>query len=308
MCRDGINGSGRRCPIQNEPGYRAEMNARRRARYAAKKKVALSSVTSTMNTSAFPDVHGERPVFEVGSAGFVEYETASHEFLKSVTDEDFDLAAWKEFRDSDDYTYDQNDPFEDLSVLDERDCVEFYTEHGYREIKSFLSPTILYGPHAGEPKPPTSGKHQETLQSVVNKIDSALGRVKEQDSPRMVYRGISLPKELGDENVDSWLAEHYPVGGMVQDDTYLSTTLDPQVAAKDFTFVAKESKRAVVFEILSRKGVAVGEGVSSVAMGEAEVLMPRNTGFRVVSVDTDVDFKVGSFSKKVAVVRLMDAS
>lgn len=88
----------------------------------------------------------------------------------------------------------------------------------------------------------------------------------------------------------------------------MSTTLDPQVAAKDFTFAARESKRAVVFEILSRKGVAVGEGVSSVAMGEAEVLMPRNTGFRVVSVDTDVDFKVGSFSKRVAVVCLMDAS
>lgn len=185
MCRDGINGNGRRCPAQGMPGYRELMNARRRSRYAAKKKEPLSSAASKLDVSAFPDVHGERPVFEVGSASFVEYEAASHAFLKSVTDEDFDLAAWKKFRESDDYTYDENDPFEDLSVLDERAAVEYYTEQGYSEIKAFLSPIILYGPHAGEPKSPVSGKHQEELQGVVGKIDSALGRVKELGSPRM---------------------------------------------------------------------------------------------------------------------------
>lgn len=104
------------------------------------------------------------------------------------------------------------------------------------------------------------------------------------DQPLVVYRGLYVE----DEDIDpySWAEQTFPEGGNVVFPSYSSTSIDPTVAA-GFT-----GGHGVVIETVTRQAAFLDE-ISTFGgsaddpddLGEKEVLLRRNSRFKVVGVD-----------------------
>jgi hypothetical protein len=138
------------------------------------------------------------------------------------------------------------------------------------------------------------------LVSYVETLDAALS--KRQENARIVYRGMSsaslkaeIEKEHGDtlqlDDVDGWheaLTKFYRKGRIFKYDNYLSTSVS---AAYSANWVQNRDKsevphNGVVFEMKTNAGTDItGLGETNNYAHEREVLLPRETYFKVVSVD-----------------------
>jgi hypothetical protein len=118
-----------------------------------------------------------------------------------------------------------------------------------------------------------------------------------------------------EKNNDKWLEDNFPVGGVVSQKSYMSTTLDAGLAVTHFTLnspYSPEDTKDVIFEIVSRKGAVLGKGTSKFSSKELEVLIPRDSKFRVLSRDNHVKYLFTDSKKEVrsttqTVIRLIDA-
>ena len=127
------------------------------------------------------------------------------------------------------------------------------------------------------------------------KMDSLISKAGVLPKPVTVFRGERFP-----EGVDParFLAEKFPKGGRVHMKRYLSTSLEPKVAT-DITGDAP----SYVMVIEARKGAMLGDELSEQGLREREMLLPRNTEYEVVSVESSV-FRFGPNKKKEITVHL----
>jgi hypothetical protein len=146
------------------------------------------------------------------------------------------------------------------------------------------------------------------MAAVTQNLDSAIDAAGTSEKPHRTYRGFTPPLEVRKENrVASWVRERFAVGGRYRDESYMSVSHDPHVAA-GFTHTSWsegwESGRAdygVVFEAVTRRGAALA-GISVFGNAERERLMPRGANWTVVGVQEGVS--IGG--KKHMVVQLLD--
>jgi hypothetical protein len=281
MCRPKELG-GRRCPQHTDPVKHAAYNARRRELYAAQKQ------ENQKPEITFPELSFLRPFFTLESGVGLEYSKQSAEFLNTL-DPDFDISNWEENYGEDVW----EERFPDFGEMDERKSVEYYTEMGHYYMGQYLQDEATDGEFSDfkyEGKP----LHRQYVMDAVAKVDSALARSDKPDSARMLYRGMKVPSEVPLDEVPSWLAERFPVDGVVSQPNFMSTTLNPKVASWFFA-MGKDSttspERAVIFEIISKQGAPLGRGTSCHGLAEAEVLLPRDAKLKVVSVDEGAPFK-----------------
>lgn len=115
------------------------------------------------------------------------------------------------------------------------------------------------------------------LQDYVSTVDSAFSKASGVE--RTLYRGESFGKEHHEGTLKEYIDTHMKLGSKVKFKGLQSTSLKEK-AAKDFGCVGKYD--GIVYEIKSPSGINIS-GVSPYP-GESEVLLPRNTQYRVVGV------------------------
>ncbi|TLQ39223.1 ADP-ribosyltransferase [Streptomyces marianii] len=191
------------------------------------------------------------------------------------------------------------------SNLDEnqRQWVTTYTGHSYSEINEHL--------YKGRDLDQPAEDMHTPMRVVTGHIDSAIAAAGESEQAHRCFRGYTPPLEVRRENrVASWARENFVVGGRYRDDSYMSVSHCPEVAAgfadrywEDDDGEFGNADHGVVFETVSRRGAAVAH-ISAFGNAERERLMPRGSEFVVVGVHENVNVA----GKPCVVVQLADVN
>ncbi|MFF8786858.1 ADP-ribosyltransferase [Streptomyces sp. NPDC015125] len=133
-----------------------------------------------------------------------------------------------------------------------------------------------------------------SMRTVAGEIDSALFKAAP-GKLHTTYRGFTPPMEVRRaDTVDSWVRDNFVVGQDYRDDSYMSVSHCPSVAAgfasrfwdNPETGKYGNARYRVVFEIVSSRGAVVG-AVGIHGHSERERLMPRGMSYRVVGIQED---------------------
>lgn len=132
------------------------------------------------------------------------------------------------------------------------------------------------------------GYVEESVKPRVREMDSALAKAVAPEQPEKLYRFIRVPVGV---SPNDYIKKYFKPGEGFKDKGFLSTTADPEfIAATIMNRDGKRNKRHIVLEILSSSGGSLQptETPSSgmVQALEAEVLLPRNTGMRILDSGT----------------------
>lgn len=128
-----------------------------------------------------------------------------------------------------------------------------------------------------------------TPSAEVDALDSALAKAPKRDEAIRVYRrvGFYSPKPGEVSQLDLFIAKA-KVGEEIAigvPGSFISTSITPRYPVVTGQF------SSVIFEINTRSGAAIGNVTQGGGTAkELEVLIPRNTKFRVVSIQKDVQF------------------
>lgn len=164
-------------------------------------------------------------------------------------------------------------------------------------------------------------------------LDSALKKAVPPDGPEKLYRFFRVPAGV---NPQDYIKRYLKVGGGFKDRGFMSTTADPEFLTAHVMDRSggTRNKGYVVLEMLSSAGASLQPDDEpywgKVQSLEAEVLIPRNTGFRIVETGVrkfefaqdrkDLAAKLGSWNSnfkvncdegsglKLPVVRMIDES
>jgi len=265
MCRTKELG-GRRCPQHTDPVKHAAYNARRRELYAAKKN--QKSSTQPLE-SLLPAIHKTRVYGVTENSRYTQeaeeyYEKMKKETLTALNSDDFYVQIM----------LDEHDEPDELMSLNG------YSTSGYQTIRSYLS-------HPDSFEPSASAKLDKTIKG----IDSAIERAPKVE-PRLLYRGIKIPAFVEDENVSSWVEEKFPVGEVIAQDNYVSTSVNPYMASYfGETNYNAEAQRSILMEIVSSNGAPLGEDISANAH-EREILLSRKSRFKIVAVHENAEVRI----------------
>lgn len=255
MCRTKELG-GRRCPQHTDPVKHAAYNARRRELYAAKKL-------------DFPETRYSFPEITDGAYDLYKGPQAFENFTAEA-------AALR-----DKLSADSASPQEQEEMLD---AIDKYTSFYNVEVRAYLNGAVQ--------RPGTV----ECAKKIVEGLEKAFNLAPEVKTPRLLYRGLRVPESIPSEEAANWIASNFPVGGVISQKNYMSTTTSGHVAAEKFSnygdkfdddYDTYEDRESVIFEILSTKGIALGEGVSAFDNGEEEILVPCEARFKVISMHSN---------------------
>ena len=198
----------------------------------------------------------------------------------------------------------------DYTALDYSDLRDYL--HGYHFDESEEFEEGDPRGNAGRPIDFSESRKTELADTTVT-LDEVLSLAKSPKVPRIVYRGTTVPLSVEDGNVDQWLDENYAEGSVWSSKSYLSTTANPH---RTFGFsnlsYPQHKNRYIVFEILTKQGATLGEGTAYYDAEEMEILMPRESKFKIVSLKKHVEYKVDgedeSFVTERTVVQLVDVN
>lgn len=296
MCRTG----GRRCPSHADPVTIAKRNKTRREQYA--------SSHSLKNVAVQPEPKAEDIFVPLSDEeyGFVDfsvkrggYQMHTPEALQFIADGE----AYSKAIDA------VNPPKRREGFTESFQAVlRFYSESGYTAIRDELNGT-RNGLHDDDQTKPDYYEEadRQWILKAVDKLDEAFTKVTPPAEPRMVYRGMNVPLRIPANEVKQWVRDNFKAGAVLSQKNYMSTSMNPRIATEDFSaYDQDEANRGVVFEILSKKGIPMGEDTSIMGLKELEVLMPRETRFRIVSVTEDVDYTNRRKNPVRTVIRLID--
>jgi hypothetical protein len=281
MCRTKELG-GRRCPQHTDPVKHAAYNARRRELYAVKKGqsalnpldmfLPLDAVRSSRkgDKSLRASLNHDSKVF------FNSLDAFNPPVDPKASDDEWDDYEWD---------YPQHGTYSDKNNNRHRMALLSYTHVNYSYVRDYLYGVKISS--SGKEHVVTPEKRAE-YEDTIQLMDSALEKAVPPKTPRLVYRGLKIPHRV--DNVDSWLDENFPVGGVVSHKSYLSTSADPETALK-FSTPPIGTNKGVVIEMVTRQGASLGKGTSHFGNLEMEVLMPRDAKFVVHSVNRDVDYQ-----------------
>lgn len=185
---------------------------------------------------------------------------------------------------------------------------------GYTGFSAGVCNNILFGktyqyydeaPKWKESAGPCDFADREDLVDYMETMDTILAP--RQEESRIVYRGIPIYKSLHDEigasigkdlhitdteGLVAGLKEYYKLGKTFNYNTYLSTSHSPYVAASRTNnafntkedYYTKPEIRGIMFELKTNAGLDV-TGAARNHSFEREVILPRETYFKVVGVD-----------------------
>lgn len=184
--------------------------------------------------------------------------------------------------------------FDSLTPV-ESQAVQLYTyDNHYKWINDALYTKNIAvapdGPHKTvfpyswdkEESPVTYPGYQNagTLKEVCNVLDSAIKKAPAEQ--KTVYRSVTADNGMFNGLTPSeYLEKNIQAGKEIKFDGYLSSTLDPEVALKHGNRVD-----GVLFEIRTTEGLNIS--MPSSYQEEQEVLLPRNTTYKVVGVHKKV--------------------
>jgi hypothetical protein len=271
MCRSKELG-GRRCPQHTDPTKRSAYNARRRELYALRKAILKVSPADARRQLLLSPDEPRLYTNEVHAAAFIK---EAHEYYELMMEQTKTKLGSKDLPSL-------GEDFEYTDEPDELLALHKYSSDGYRTIREYLNGNLAAtAPWLDESK----------LEAEVQGLDSALERAPEVE-PRLLYRGIRITSDISKDEVSGWLAENFPVGGVVSQANYVSTSVHPQIAANFSDGVwSDDGKKSIVMEIVSSNGAPLGHEISA-NPGESEVLLPRNSRFKVVAVHENSLFHV----------------
>lgn len=116
-------------------------------------------------------------------------------------------------------------------------------------------------------------------------MDSALAKRPAPEQPDKLYRFYRIPAGVSPA---LFIKKYFPTGGGFKDKGFLSTSADPEYIAAHIMDRSKgrRNKNYVVLEMLSDRGGSLQyreePNPGWVQSLEAEILLPRNTGFQIV--------------------------
>jgi hypothetical protein len=274
MCRTG----GRRCPSSNDPTLVAARNARRREAYASRKVVSAPAQAPLKSAEEY----GFQPVIEKRQ------ESDIAEMNKESKRELAELSA------------------------DELGAVKIFTGPAHKWINN-----ALFGRnnsiHDGDQLPEGhSGRNEVTFDTldnvgnpslqnlfkVVDKLDSALASHSSKE--RIVYRGKSSRSyRIQKEGVSAYVDKNYSLGQEVVFDGYQSTSSSP-MSALDFA----DYSDGIIFEMKTVSGLNIIS--NSDMQEEQEILLPRQTRWKVVGVEKNIRYRAQFDSDNMTVVQMVE--
>lgn len=228
--------------------------------------------------SLFKPFTESREAVEPGTESYQKFSRAGRTFNKRITDE-------------------------------ERQHIREYTKMGFREVRDYLNGHPL---HSEDEEYDVSDETRKNLDTQIEHLDSALAKAPKPREPRTLYRGMVSPWSAN-EDVVGWVSEKFPIGSVVNHASYMSTSLHMQVAKK---FTGITEGRGFIMEIVSSSGAALNYETSDYGESEREILLPRNSSFKVVSITPDVEInyddllfrKIRKRTATMTVIRLVDTS
>jgi hypothetical protein len=297
MCRSKELG-GRRCPSHSDPVKHAAYNALRRERYAAQKNnTILTSSKETVVTTASLE-----PLPHYRDYGFTNpaVESRAHEEVEN----DVQLAESKA----------------EMKKLnkEQRNAVSIFTSNNYKWINgalygmnSFLREEGYVYPRnpnlsVGFEKPVAKMAFEETKFRVettpsqaadyINLLDKAMHAAPLKS--RVVYRGVAEHSEHIDYDVSGYIKKNYSLGQEVVFDAYQSTTTSPTTAVN----YARED--GIIFEMKTISGV--NAHAISHYEDEQEIVIPRQTRWKVVGVHENVKYSTRDKKVDATVVQMVE--
>lgn len=187
------------------------------------------------------------------------------------------------------YLNDSLDFYRNLTP-EEQNAVAYWTGAG-----STVAATCVYGndnPWSIQSSNPLEETYFD-VDGYLGRMDSALEKAELKNS-KLLYRGLneeiigddlvheSFRKQNGTPLLDSWLENNYKPGTTIHFDIPQSSTLEPR---RSLQFADGQ----IVLEIKAKRAGATGV-LGAWGAGETEYLLPRDTGYRVISVEKDVNF------------------
>lgn len=137
----------------------------------------------------------------------------------------------------------------------------------------------------------TDERREEYKKMADNYIDSLDGLFARYDAahkePRLLHKAFRVRNPDGSkttsEDIQKYVNEHYQVGKVVSNKAYTSTSVDADYM---LAFSHHDPEQIIVQEIVSRKGIPLHEPdeEGSVQASEREVLLPRNSKFKIVGI------------------------
>ncbi|WP_217226017.1 hypothetical protein [Streptomyces anulatus] len=149
--------------------------------------------------------------------------------------------------------------------------------------------------YRGEDPDKPAGTMDVPAREVTGHLDGAIAAAGTSEKAQVGYRGYTPPAEvLQSDRVTEWARENFRVGGRYRDDSYMSVSHCPRVAASFADTYWKveggpsgRASTGLMFETLSRRGAPVA-AVASYGNLERERLMPRGMNWTVVGVHEGV--------------------
>ena len=126
---------------------------------------------------------------------------------------------------------------------------------------------------------------EEVIKPRIADMDSAFTKAPKPDQPEKLYRYFEIPAGV---STAEYISKYFPAGGGHKDKGFVSTSADPEYVAAEIMSRAekKTNTRFIVLEILSSSGGSLQSkpyrSHGSIQTLEAEVLLPRNTGMRIL--------------------------
>lgn len=133
----------------------------------------------------------------------------------------------------------------------------------------------------------------ENAKRIIPVIDSVFKKYEEEhpnQEQRVLYRSFRvLPpegkKKTSAADIDDYVKQNYKVGDKITNKAYTSTSLDSDFILVDTQY---DPEQIIVHEIVSSKGIPMfsrfTENDKSIQNAEKEILLPRESSFRIVNV------------------------
>lgn len=151
---------------------------------------------------------------------------------------------------------------------------------------------------------------REELNKKVQVLDKVFSKLKPFKEPVTVFRGWNIPPH---QDVSAYLAETFVPGTIWADKTYMSTSLNADVAVQFPNHDVKAGHK-IMFEIITDNGLPVPRDYTFMN-GEAELLLARKNKFVVAEVipNSVYEWKMSKddtepYKTKATVIRLIDTN
>ncbi|MDX3694941.1 ADP-ribosyltransferase [Streptomyces europaeiscabiei] len=186
---------------------------------------------------------------------------------------------------------------------DQRHWTQTYTTSKHKAINEHL--------YKGRDIDQPAERMDEPMREVVGNINSAIDSAGRSERPHHTFRGFTPPLEVRKSNqVAAWARANFPAGSRYRDASFMSSSHCPHVAAhevfsrsdwEDDNHQRGRADHAVVFELVSRRGAAVGE-ISMAGNLERERLHRAGSSWVSVGVHENVQIN----GRNCVVVQLVD--